>query len=113
MARATDWAGVRSGADYDKWAETGLTPEPGVNVGCPSIAESPLSIECRVREIVHLGSHDMFIAEVVNVLADESLINPETGAFDLASAGLLNYSHGQYFGQGEPLGRFGWTVKKK
>ena len=113
MARATDWAGVRSGADYDKWAETGLTPEPGVNVGCPSIAESPLSIECRVREIVHLGSHDMFIAEVVNVLADESLINPETGAFDLASAGLLNYSHGQYCGQGEPLGRFGWTVKKK
>ena len=113
MARATDWAGVRSGADYDKWAETGLTPEPGVNVGCPSIAESPLSIECRVREIVHLGSHDMFIAEMVNVLADESLINPETGAFDLASAGLLNYSHGQYFGQGEPLGRFGWTVKKK
>ena len=113
MARATDWAGVRSGTDYDKWAETGLTPEPGVNVGCPSIAESPLSIECRVREIVHLGSHDMFIAEVGNVLADESLINPETGAFDLASAGLLNYSHGQYFGQGEPLGRFGWTVKKK
>ena len=113
MARATDWAGVRSRADYDKWAETGLTPEPGVNVGCPYIAESPLSIECRVREIVHLGSHDMVIAEVVNVLADESLINPETGAFDLASAGLLNYSHGQYFGQGEPLGRFGWTVKKK
>ncbi|MCI9286257.1 MAG: flavin reductase family protein [Muribaculaceae bacterium] len=56
MARATDWAGVRSGADYDKWAETGLTPEPGVKVSCPSVKESPLSIECRVKEIVHLGS---------------------------------------------------------
>ncbi|MDE6371832.1 MAG: flavin reductase family protein [Duncaniella sp.] len=113
MARATDWAGVRSGADYDKWAETGLTPSPGVKVACPCISESPLSIECRVKEIVHLGSHDMFIADVINVLADESLINPDSGAFDLAAAGLLNYSHGQYFCQGDPLGRFGWSVKKK
>lgn len=113
MARATDWAGVRSGAEYDKWKETGLTPEPGVKVGCPSIAESPLSIECRVKEVVHLGSHDMFVADVLNVLADESLMDPDTGAFDLASAGLLNYSHGQYFEQGAPIGRFGWSVKKK
>lgn len=113
IARATDWIGVRSGADYDKWKETGLTPVPGEKVSCPSIAESPLSIECRVKEIVHLGSHDMFVADVVNVLAAEGLINPETGAFDLASAGLLNYSHGQYFEQGAPIGRFGWTVKKK
>ena len=113
MARATDWAGVRSGADYDKWKETGLTPVPGQKVACPSIAESPLSIECRVKEVVHLGSHDMFIADVVNVLAAEQLIDPVTGAFDLASAGLLNYSHGQYFEQGPALGRFGWSVKKK
>lgn len=113
MSRATDWAGVRSGAEYDKWKETGLTPEPGVKVGCPSIAESPLSIECRVKEVVHLGSHDMFVADVLNVLADESLMDPDTGAFDLASAGLLNYSHGQYFEQGAPIGRFGWSVKKK
>ena len=113
MARATDWAGVRSGAEYDKWKETGLTPEPGIKVGCPSIAESPLSIECRVKEVVHLGSHDMFVADVLNVLADESLMDPDTGAFDLASAGLLNYSHGQYFEQGAPIGRFGWSVKKK
>lgn len=113
MARATDWAGVRSGADFDKWAETGLTPAPGVKVACPFISESPLSIECRVKEIVHLGSHDMFIADVINVLADESLIDPVSGAFDLAAAGLMNYSHGQYFRQGEPLGRFGWSVKKK
>ena len=113
MARATDWAGVRSGRDYDKWRETGLTPVKGEKVACPYIAESPLCIECRVKEIVKLGSHDMFIADVVNVLADERLINPDTGAFDLASAGLLNYSHGQYFEQGEPIGRFGWSVKKK
>ena len=113
MARATDWAGVRSGAEYDKWKETGLTPEPGIKVGCPSIAEAPLSIECRVKEVVHLGSHDMFVADVLNVLADESLMDPDTGAFDLASAGLLNYSHGQYFEQGAPIGRFGWSVKKK
>lgn len=112
MARATDWAGVRSGAEYDKWKETGLTPSPGVKVACPCIAESPLSIECRVKEIVKLGSHDMFIAEVVNVLADENLIDPATGAFDLASAGLINYSHGHYFEQGQMIGKFGWSVKK-
>lgn len=112
MARATDWAGVRSGAQYDKWTETGLTPEKGVKVGCPSIAESPLSIECRVREIVHLGSHDMFIADVLNVLADESLIDPSTGAFLLDKAGLMAYSHGAYYELGTRLGTFGWSVKK-
>lgn len=113
MARATDWAGVKSGADFDKWAETGLTPLPGEAVKCPYVAESPLAIECRVKQIMKLGSHDMFIADVVNVLADESLIDPATGAFNLAAAGLMNYSHGQYFEQGEPIGRFGWSVKKK
>ncbi len=113
LTRATDWAGVRSGADYDKWKETGLTPAPGECVECPHIAESPLSIECRVRQIVPLGSHDMFIAEVVNVLAAKELIDPETGAFDLAAAGLINYSHGHYFEQGAEIGRFGWSVKKK
>lgn len=113
MARATDWAGVRSGRDYDKWAETGLTPEEGHKVGCPHIAESPLSIECRVKEIVHLGSHDMLIADVMCVLADESLIDPATGAFQLGKAGLVSYTHGNYYTQGEHIGRFGWTVKKK
>ena len=112
MARAVDWCGVRSGRDYDKWAETGLTPEPGVAVACPSVAESPLSIECRVREIVSLGSHDMFLADVVNVRADESLIDPVTGVFGLDRAGLINYSHGHYYAQGPELGRFGWSVKK-
>jgi len=113
MARATDWAGVRSGADYDKWKETGLTPCPGVAVRCPAVAESPLNIECRVKEIIHLGSHDMFIADVVNVQASEELIDPETQAFDLARAGLMSYSHGHYYEQGTEIGRFGWSVKKK
>lgn len=113
MAQATDWCGVRSGRDYDKWEMTGLTPEPGVMVSSPSIAESPLSIECRVREIIPLGSHHMFLASVVNVRADESLINPTTGAFDLGAAGLINYSHGHYYEQGAEIGHFGWTVKKK
>ncbi|MCM1522195.1 MAG: flavin reductase family protein [Muribaculaceae bacterium] len=113
MDRATDWAGVRSGADYDKWAETGLTPYPGQAVACPSIQESPLSIECRVKEILSLGSHDMFIADVVNVLAEDSLIDPETNAFDLGKAGLISYAHGQYYGQGPRLGRFGWSVQRR
>lgn len=113
MARATDLAGVKSGRDNDKWQLTGLTPEPGVKVACPAIAESPLSIECIVREIIPLGSHHMFLAEVVNVRADESLIDPQSGAFDLARAGLMNYSHGHYYGQGSEIGRFGWSVKKK
>lgn len=113
MARATDWVGVRSGRDFDKWAETGLTPEPGRMVSCPAIAESPLSIECRVKEIVKLGSHDMFIAEVLCVMAREDLIDKDTGQFRLADARLLNYSHGNYYAQGPHIGRFGWTVKKK
>ena len=113
MARATDWAGVRSGRDYDKWKETGLTPVKGEKVSAPYIAESPVCIECRVKEIMRLGSHDMFIADVVNVLAEDSLIDPATGAFDLGRAGLINYSHGHYFGQGEEKGRFGWSVKNK
>lgn len=113
MAHATDWCGVKSGRDFDKWKETGLTPVAGVAVECPAIGESPLSIECRVKTIMPLGSHDMFIAEVVNVLADDRFIDPETGAFDLARAGLINYSHGNYYAQGSHIGRFGWTVKKK
>lgn len=113
MAHATDWCGVRSGKDFDKWKETGLTPMPGVKVSCPYIEESPLSIECRVKEIVKLGSHDMFIAEVLNVLADEKYMDPETGAFDLAKALPISYSHGGYYTQGEKIGGFGWTVKKK
>lgn len=113
MARATDWAGVRSGRDYDKWKETGLTPIPGVTVSSPTIEESPLSIECKVKSVTHLGTHDMFIAEVLNVRADDRFIDPETGTFSLAKAGLMAYSHGHYFALGEMIGKFGFSVKKK
>lgn len=113
MAHATDWCGVRSGRDYDKWKETGLTPEPGVAVECPSVKESPLSIECRVKDIVALGSHHMFVADVLDVLADSSLIEPATGKFRLTDANLLAYAHGAYYALGDYLGHFGFSVKKK
>ncbi|MDE7413370.1 MAG: flavin reductase family protein [Muribaculaceae bacterium] len=113
MTRATDWAGVRSGKDFDKWKETGLTPMPGEKVASPTIEESPLSIECRVKSIMSLGSHDMFIADVLNVRADSSFINPETGEFSLKDSGLMAYSHGKYFSLGEMIGKFGFSVKKK
>lgn len=113
MARATDFCGVRSGRELDKWEATGLHRFPGRAVGCPAVEESPISIECRVKSIMHLGSHDMFIADVVNVLADSRFMDESTGKFNLEDAGLLNYSHGAYFAQGEKLGTFGFSVKKK
>lgn len=112
IARAADWCGVRSGRDYDKWTEMKLTKGKGKNVSCPYVVESPLSVECRVRSIMSLGSHDMFIADVLTVLADKKYINPATGAFDLEAAGLIGYSHGNYYRLGEKIGRFGWSVKK-
>lgn len=113
LAKATDWCGVRSGRDYDKWRECSLTPHPGVAVQSPYVSESPLCIECRVREVVPLGSHDMFIADVVNILADDAYIDPDSGAFDMAKARLLVYSHGHYYATGSEIGKFGWTVQKK
>ena len=113
MAHATDWAGVRSGRDYDKWKETGLTPIKGEKVACPTIEESPLSIECRVKSIQRLGTHDMFIAEVINVRADDRYIDPATGQFSLSDANLMAYSHGFYYELGQMIGRFGFSVQKK
>ena len=113
LAYATDWAGVRSGKEYDKWEMLGLTPEKGVKVSCPSIKESPLSIECRVKQIISLGTHDMFIADVLGVNADEEYIDPETGKFDLQKADLIAYSHGAYYTLGEYIGKFGYSVQKK
>ncbi|MBD5380181.1 MAG: flavin reductase family protein [Bacteroides sp.] len=113
MAYATDWVGVKSGRDYNKWIETGLTPYRGQTVKCPCIEQSPISIECKVESIISLGSHDMFIARITNVLADERYIEPETGKFNLEKARLIAYSHGQYYALGENLGHFGWSVKKK
>ena len=112
MAYATDWVGVRSGKNHDKFKEMQLTPVPAHVVGAPYIEESPLCIECRVKEIIALGTHDMFIAEVVNILADEKFIHPVTEAFDMEKAGLLVYAHGKYYGVGDLIGKFGWSVKK-
>ena len=113
MARATDWAGVRSGRDFDKWKETGLHPLQGEMVKSPTIEESPISIECRVKSVMHLGSHDMFIADVLNVRADSRFINESTGKLELENAGMLVYNHGQYFALGDLIGHFGYSVRKK
>ena len=113
LARATDWCGVRSGRDCDKWAQMGLTPVAGQSVAAPYVDESPLSIECEVRDILRLGTHDMFIAQVTNVLADDRYIDHETGRFDLSGADLLTYCHGHYYALGDELGHFGWSVRKK
>jgi flavin reductase (DIM6/NTAB) family NADH-FMN oxidoreductase RutF len=112
LARQTDWCGVRSGKDYNKFAEMELTPGKAEMVSAPTIEESPLCIECRVKEIISLGSHDMFIADVLNVQADEAFICPETDKFDLEKAQLLAYSHGHYYGLGTEIGKFGWSVQK-
>ena len=112
-ARATDWCGVRSGKDYNKFKEMGLTPGKAAVVQAPTIEEAPLSIECRVKEIVPLGSHEMYIAEVVNVIADDKYIDPETGKFELADSDPLVYLHGGYYHLGKKIGKFGWSVEKK
>lgn len=113
LAYATDWCGVRSGRDYRKFEEMKLTPAPALTVKAPVVAEAPLSIECRVKEIVHLGSHDMFIAEVLNVQADDRYLDAETGKWNLDESNPLVYLHGGYYALGKKLGGFGWSVKKK
>ena len=113
LAKATDWCGVRSGAKYNKFEEMKLTPGKASVLSAPIIEESPVNIECKVKQIIPLGTHDMFIAEVVNVQVDESLVNPETNAFELEKANLMAYSHGHYYKMGEPIGKFGWSVQKK
>ena len=113
MAFATDWCGVRSGKDYNKFEEMHLTPGNAKCVSAPIIEESPLCIECRVKEVISLGSHDMFIAEVLNVKADEKYLDEETGKFDLVASGLMAYVHGGYYELGQKIGKFGWSVEKK
>jgi flavin reductase (DIM6/NTAB) family NADH-FMN oxidoreductase RutF len=113
LAFATDWCGVKSGKDINKFEEMKLTPGTASVVQAPVIAESPLNIECRVKEIISLGSHDMFIADVVNVKADERYIDVQTGKFSLEDANPIAYCHGQYYRLGEKIGGFGWSVKKK
>ena len=101
MAYATDWCGVRSGKNFNKFEEMHLTPGKASIVQAPIIEESPLCIECRIKEIISLGSHDMFIADVVNVKADEKYLDSDTGKFDLAKSNLLVYAHGGYYEMGE------------
>ena len=112
LAKATDWCGVRSGWDYNKFKEMHLTAEPAEVVKAPMIAESPVNIECKVVEIKELGSHDMFMAEIVAVHGDEKYFDPSTGLFQLNQADLITYSHGKYYTLGEKIGKFGFSVEK-
>ena len=111
LAFATDYCGVKSGRDVDKFKETGLTREKAEKVKAPMIAEAPVSIECNVKEIRELGSHHMFIAQVAAVHADEKYMD-EKNRFDLNRARPIVYSHGEYLGTGKKLGTFGYSVKK-
>lgn len=112
LAKATDWCGCRSGRKYNKWKEMKLTPVPAQKVNAPTIGESPVNIECKVKDIVELGSHHMFVSEVVGVTIDDTFMN-EADAFSFAKAKPLVYSHGHYFGLGKNIGKFGWSVQKK
>lgn len=109
---ATDYCGVVSGRDVDKWKEMGLTKVMGTNVNVPYIKESPVNIECKVRSVEELGSHHMFLADVVAVHCDDAYMD-EKNTFHLENAQLLVYSHGQYFATGEYLGKFGYSIQKK
>jgi len=113
LAYATDWCGVKSGRQYDKFKEMGLTAVPATRVKAPLIKESPVNIECIVREIVELGSHHMFISEVVAVNADDSYYNEESGAFKLRDAEPLCYVHGKYYETGKLIGKFGYSVERR
>lgn len=112
LVRETDYCGVKSGRDIDKFKECKLTPCESSEVACPGIAESPVCLECKVKEIVKLGSHDMFAAEIVAVTVSEEYMD-EKGKFHLNDTELVAYSHGEYFSLGEKLGSFGYSVKKK
>ena len=112
LVRAADYCGVKSGKDIDKFKECHLTELKSEKVAAPGIAESPVCIECRVKEIKELGSHDMFIAEVVSVSVDDRYMN-KNGKFELADAKPVVYSHGEYYLTGKKLGGFGFSVKKR
>ena len=113
LQRACDWCGVRSGRDYDKWAECRLTADPAAQLElAPAIAESPVNIECRVRDVLELGSHHLFLADVTAVQVEDALLD-ERGRLDLARAGLTAYSHGEYFELGRRIGSFGYSVRKR
>ena len=112
LVYATDWCGVRSGAKYDKFKEMHLTKEKTKHLNCPSIKESPVSIECKVIDIKEYGSHHTFVAEVVSIDADEKYID-EKGAFDISKCNLIAYANGGYYTLGKKIGTFGYSVRKK
>jgi flavin reductase (DIM6/NTAB) family NADH-FMN oxidoreductase RutF len=111
LARAADFCGVKSGRDLDKLAALSLTVEPSPALGCPMLSDSPLSLECRVFDILPLGSHDMFMADIVGVSVEESLVDAG-GGLRLDRAGLVAFAHGRYYPLGASLGRFGFSVRK-
>ena len=112
LVRAVDWCGVKSGRDADKFAEAGLTAQPVPGFDCPMVAESPVSLACRVTDIVPLGSHEMFLADIEAVHVAADLVDG-AGKLHLAKAGLCAYAHGEYFALGRKIGDFGFSVKKK
>lgn len=112
LTRACDWCGVRSGRDYDKFKEMNLHEYYSDLMETPAIEESPVNIWCRVTKIEELGSHDMFIAKVVGVSVDDAYMD-DKGRFALEKTGLITYSHGEYYGLGKKLGKFGYSVKKR
>ena len=112
LTRAADYCGVRSGRDENKWERAGLTPIKGTKVLAPCVKESPVNIECRVARKIALGTHDMFIGTVEAVLVDEAYMD-EKNTFHLEKADPVIYSHGTYYGLGEAIGKFGFSVKRK
>jgi flavin reductase (DIM6/NTAB) family NADH-FMN oxidoreductase RutF len=111
QAKTTDWCGVVSGRDTDKFSAAGLTPAPAVKVGCPIVAECPLNIECRVKKNLPLGSHTLFLAQVVAVQVSAGLVD-HRGRLNLQPAGLIAFAHGHYYALGRHLGHFGFSVRK-
>lgn len=112
LIKAADFCGVKSGKDVDKFSQCCLTPEPATEISAPMIQESPLSIECRVTEIVPLGTHDMFLADIVGVNVEERYID-EKGKLHLDQCALAAFAHGEYFELGKKIGTFGFSVRKK
>lgn len=113
LAKETDWCGCRSGKKYNKWHEMGLTPGEAKVVKAPIIMEAPVSIECKVTQIIELGVHHMFLAEVVNVRVDDKYMDTKTGKFEMESALPLVYNHGGYYKLGKKIGKFGFSVERK
>lgn len=112
LTKATDWCGCRSGRKFDKFKEMNLHKEKANFVKCPMIKDSPVSIECKVKEIKELGSHHMFIADVLSINVDDKYID-ENGAFEISKCDLISYANGGYYAQGKKLGKFGYSVQRR